>query len=360
MKGISVNPGIDEATVRETLSTVIDPVTGQDIVAAGLVSGIVLRPRRIGFQLAVTAETRAAREPLAEASRQALLALPGIESVTPVLTAEVAAAPSPRAKAQWHSDAVPGITRILAVASGKGGVGKSSVAVSLAHAFTAAGLRVGLLDADIHGPSLPRMLGTSEKPSADGGRLRPVMAQGIACLSTGLLIEEGQAAVLRGPMVGKTLQQFLRGADWGTLDLLIIDLPPGTGDIHLSLAQSVPLGLNGGGAILVTTPQAVALADARKAANMFQKIGVPILGVIENMSWLEASDGLRTLVFGEGGGQTLACETGSPLLAQLPLDPAFGAALDQGKKPPMDAFSRIANELRALWHEAPLPVMVAP
>ena len=226
---------------------------------------------------------------------------------------------------------LPHVARIIAVASGKGGVGKSTVTVNLAHALTAAGKRMGILDADIYGPSIPRMLGldTFVKPEIENGLMIPPMAHGIRAMSMALVTGD-QAAVLRAPMITKALGQFLRYVRWGTaeapLDYLLIDMPPGTGDVTLSLAQNAPLH----GVLLVTTPQEIAVIDADKCAEAFTKLQVPILGVIENMSYFDAS-GARHTPFGAGGGARLAAKYKTPLLGQLPLDPAMGTAGDRGE-----------------------------
>jgi len=240
--------------------------------------------------------------------------------------------PAARRPAVYRQDGLPHVKRIIAVGSGKGGVGKSTVTVNLAHALAARGLAVGLLDADLYGPSIPRMLAleTRLKPEFTDGAMVPPVAYGIKAMSLALLMDD-QAAILRAPMITKALTQMLRQTRWGTaeapLDILLVDLPPGTGDVHLSLAQSVPLD----GAILVTTPQDVAVADAEKSAVMFQKLDIPILGVIENMSYFTDPSGTQHRLFGEGGGVSLAKQFGTHLLAQLPIDPNLRECADQGQ-----------------------------
>jgi ATP-binding protein involved in chromosome partitioning len=240
--------------------------------------------------------------------------------------------PAARKPAVWNREPLPHVRRVVAVASGKGGVGKSTVTVNLALALAARGLAVGILDADIYGPSIPRMLGleTRLQPELKEGRMLPPLSHGIKALSIALLTGDA-AAILRAPMVTKALVQMLRGTEWGTgekpLDLLLVDMPPGTGDIHLSLAQQVPLD----GAIIVTTPQEIATADADKAAQMFVKTQVPLLGIVENMSWFADPAGQRHILFGEGGGQRLAETHRVKLLGSLPLDPRLGAFADAGK-----------------------------
>ncbi len=231
----------------------------------------------------------------------------------------------PLRKAVWNFTPVEGVKRIVAIGAGKGGVGKSTVTIGLAHALSALGLRVGVLDADIYGPSMPRMLGltTCGQPALAEGKMVPFVSRGIACMSIHFITGD-TAAVLRGPMITKALHQLLRSSKWDAIDVLLVDLPPGTGDVQLSLAQAAPLD----GAIIVTTPQAVAVDDARKALSMFQKVNVKVLGVVENMSGS---------VFGAGGGAKLAQEASAPLLATLALDAQLCAALDAGEAPPAAA-----------------------
>ena len=330
--------------ILQSLARVIDPLTGRDVVSAGLISGVTVQGGRAGFLITIDPTEQEARGMLQPACEQEVSKIPGITHVTAVLTGKAQpGAPLPqggagpdRARAQWNLTPVENVRRIIAVSSGKGGVGKSTVATGLALALAAQGQSVGLLDLDLYGPSLPRMMGISQKPEMRDGRLIPPVARGVQCLSMGLLMEG--AAVVRGPIISRTLQQMLRGSAWGMdgkpLDTLVIDLPPGTGDIQLSLAQAAPLSYNGGGALLVTTPQMVAVEDAHKAAQMWGKVNVPILGVIENMSWFEYPAGQRHLLFGEGGGTALADTFGLPLLAQLPLQPALREQADSGQIDP--------------------------
>lgn len=241
----------------------------------------------------------------------------------------------PVVKAKWNFLPIEGVKNIIAVASGKGGVGKSTTAVMLAYALQSQGKNVGILDADIYGPSIPRMLGLNEKPPYEAGMMHPLEKDGVKAISIGLIADD-QALVWRGPMVGKALNQMLRGTCWGTddkpLDTLLIDMPPGTGDIHLSMMQQVPLD----GAIIVTTPQEVAIADARKAIQMFQKVNVPIIGVIENMSYFIDSADKKHHLFGEGGGKALAQEMDVPFVGEIPLTQEVREKLDQGLPIPDD------------------------
>lgn len=255
-----------------------------------------------------------------------------------------------RRAAVWNRDPLPHVKKIIAVGSGKGGVGKSTVTVNIAHALRALGCSVGILDADLYGPSIPRMLGleTRLQPEFTNGQMLPPIAHGIRAMSLALVTGD-QAAVMRAPMVTKALTQLLRQTRWGDascpLDVLLIDTPPGTGDVHLSLAQSVPLD----GAILVTTPQDVAVADAEKSAVMFAKLRIPILGIIENMSYFIDPTGAQHRLFGEGGGARLAAQFNVPLLGQLPLDTRLGACAERGENfLAQHGDSEVGTSLRAI------------
>jgi ATP-binding protein involved in chromosome partitioning len=245
----------------------------------------------------------------------------------------------------------PAIKNTIAVSSGKGGVGKSTVAVNLAHALREAGCAVGLLDADVYGPDVPLMLGARGRPGAFNDRIIPVTSHGVRMISLAFFTREGEAAILRGPMLSSTIKQFLFDVEWGELDYLVIDLPPGTGDAQLTLAQAIPLT----GALMVTTPQAVALLDVRKGIGMFQDLRVPVLGVVENMSYYVCPHGERVALFGEGGGQQLSAEFGVPLLGQLPLHPEIRAGADAGEpvlvrrpgSPEAEAFRSLAGAVAA-------------
>lgn len=325
--------------IRQQLSQINDPDTGRDVVSSGLVSGIVVRDGgKVGFMFTVSPADKDKKAGLCTACENAVRALPGVTAVTAVLTAhnDTPIPPKPEAgyteerkRATWNLTPVEHVKRIIAVASGKGGVGKSTTTVNLALAAARAGLRTGVLDADIYGPSLPRMLGVSGQPEIIEGKMQPLAAHGIAGMSMGFVTGE-EAAILRGPMISKTLHQLLRMTRWGTqaapLDLLLVDMPPGTGDIHLSMAQQVPLS----GAIIVTTPQEVATIDAQKCLTMFLKLNVPVLGVVENMSYFTDGNGHRVAIFGEGGGKKLAAQNDVPFLGELPIDVAIREAADKG------------------------------
>ncbi|HET6681837.1 MAG TPA: Mrp/NBP35 family ATP-binding protein [Gemmatimonadaceae bacterium] len=238
------------------------------------------------------------------------------------------AAPTPKRVAAPTPVAYPGLGRVIAVSSGKGGVGKSTVAVNLAVALARAGARVGLMDADIYGPNIPRMMGVSEPPPVLDDKILPLEAHGVKVISLGLLIDRDQPAIWRGPIVMKIITQYLRDVNWGQLDLLLVDMPPGTGDAQLSLVQAT----NVAGAVIVTTPQEVSTGDALRGARMFQRVNVPVLGIIENMSWFECPHcGEPSMIFGTGGGQRLADELDLPLLGQVPLYPRVLAGGDTGE-----------------------------
>lgn len=328
------HPTIDRDQVLAALDTVIDPKSGQGIAAAGLVQGLVVGEDRAGFVIEVPPRETAVYAPVRDAAEAALKALPGMARVSVVLTAEAVQKPrfktaglSPQAVHQIRpnapvaTDRPAHVRRVLAIASGKGGVGKSTVAVNLAAALAARGLSVGILDADVYGPSMPTMTGVSGKPEYRDDRMEPHSAHGLKIMSVGLLTEKTDAMVWRGPMASQALTQMLTQTRWGTeaapLDVLVVDLPPGTGDVQLTLIQKTPLD----GAVIVTTPQEVALADARRAHTLFQKVKVPTLGLIENMS----GD-----VFGRGGGEAEAARLGVPFLGDLPLDAALREAGDAG------------------------------
>ncbi|TPW03411.1 MAG: ATP-binding protein involved in chromosome partitioning [bacterium] len=324
----------DRETVLAALDAVIDPKSGKGLVAAGLVQGLVVADDRAGFALEVKASDAALYAPVRDAAEAALKALEGMVKVAVVLTAETLTVSAPR-RASLSPQAVDQgrpkapvatarpahVRRVLAVASGKGGVGKSTVAVNLAAALSARGLSVGLLDADVYGPSLPTMLGMSGKPEYRDGMMEPHVVHGLKAMSVGLLTKADDAMIWRGPMASQALTQMLTQTRWGTeaeqLDILVVDLPPGTGDVQLTLVQKTPLD----GAVIVSTPQEVALADARRAHTLFQKVETPTLGLIENMSGP---------IFGRGGGEAEAGRLGIPYLGDLPLDAALREGGDAG------------------------------
>jgi ATP-binding protein involved in chromosome partitioning len=329
---------ISESAVRGVLETVIDPATGRNIVALGMVSGIATRGGHVAVTLEVDPARGPALEPLRQACEQAVRAMPGVLSATAVMTAERPAPPAspkrPPPPRTGHGPAapnridVPGVKHIIAVASGKGGVGKSTTAVNLALGLTANGVATGLLDADIYGPSMPRMLAVKEKPeSADGKMLKPIERYGLRTMSIGYIVAEDTPMIWRGPMVSSALEQMLRDVQWGELDVLVVDMPPGTGDAQLTLAQRVALS----GAVIVSTPQDIALIDARKGLSMFRKVAVPVLGIVENMSYfLCPKCGERSEIFGHGGAREEAEKMGVPFLGEVPLHLDIRTTSDSG------------------------------
>lgn len=348
--------------VLDALRRIAHPRRGADIVSLGMISGIVIKGGHVGFAIEIAPSEADAFEPARRACEQAVRALPGVTSCTAVLTAErpmaartggpAPAAPGPGARHAAPVPLVPGVRAIVAVASGKGGVGKSTTAVNLAMGLAAIGQRVGLLDADIYGPSLPRMAGISGRPAAgEGNRLRPMENYGVKVMSMGFLVEEDTPMIWRGPMVQSALQQMLGDVEWGELDLLVVDLPPGTGDAQLTMAQRVPLT----GAVIVSTPQDIALLDARKAINMFRKVDVPVLGVVENMSYFCCPNcGHRTEIFAHGGARATAAQFGVDFLAEIPLDVEVRETSDGGrpivvsdpKSPIAGAYRQLAMTVR--------------
>ncbi|MCS7292403.1 MAG: Mrp/NBP35 family ATP-binding protein [Gloeomargarita sp. SKYBB_i_bin120] len=304
--------------VLEALRPVKDPELQRSLVELNMIRRVQVENGRVSFHLVLTTPACPLRQMIEEDCRQAVLQLPGVEQVEIVTTAE-----TPQQKSLPQRQQIPGVRNIIAVASGKGGVGKSTVAVNLAVALAQAGARVGLLDADIYGPNDPMMLGVSHQrlvvaDSPQGEVLTPAENYGVKLVSMAFLLTPSQPVIWRGPMLNGVIRQFLYQVQWGELDYLLVDLPPGTGDAQLTLAQAVPMA----GAVIVTTPQKVAVADARRGLEMFRQLGVPVLGVIENMSYFIPPDApeKRYTIFGEGGGVQLAETLGVPLLGQVPLE----------------------------------------
>jgi len=329
--------------VLEALKRVSAPGLPADIVSLGMVSDVLVSDAKVIFSITVPADRARELEPVRALAEQAVRSVPGVEQVMAALTAErrpgTGGAPAPpraapaRASAPGQGAAaakagVPGVDAIIAVASGKGGVGKSTTAVNLALGLQALSLKVGILDADIYGPSLPRLLGLSGRPEAISGRLlRPMEKYGLRVMSMGFLVEEDTPMIWRGPMVISALTQMLREVAWGELDVLVVDMPPGTGDAQLTMAQQVPLA----GAVIVSTPQDLALIDARKGLNMFRRVDVPVLGLVENMSYFRCAHcGERTDIFGHGGAEAEAARIGAPFLGAVPLHPVIRERSDAG------------------------------
>lgn len=344
---------ITERQILDALRCVADPLRGQDIISLGMVQGCRIKDGHVAMMLQVSADRGAELEPLRKEVESLVHKLPGVLTATVVLTAERAAgaqtsshqhhghghdhghapghsatAAAPGAAEGRSGNLLSNVRAVIAVASGKGGVGKSTTAVNLAVAFARLGHRTGLLDADIYGPSMRRLLGVGGQPgSSDGARLDPMEAYGIKAMSMAFLVEEETPIVWRGPMVQSALEQMMRDVAWGPLDIMVVDMPPGTGDTQLTMAQRVPLA----GAVIVSTPQDIALIDARKGLNMFRKVDVPVLGLIENMSYFSCPNcGHRSEIFGHGGAQREAERMGMDFLGEIPLHMAIRETSDGG------------------------------
>jgi len=349
-----------EQQIRDSLSKIADPDRGKDLVSLGMVTGVVIKGGNVGFAIEVDPARGEAMEPVRKAAEKAVEALDGVLSVTAVLTAERAAPSSPpqgAPAAQGQQQGQPAakllaeVGAVIAVASGKGGVGKSTTAVNLALAFAQSGLRTGILDADIYGPSLPMLLGITEKPdSPDGKILMPIEKFGLKCMSIGFMVPADTPMIWRGPMVMGALEQMMRDVQWGALDVLVVDMPPGTGDAQLTMAQRVALA----GAVIVSTPQDLALLDARKGLNMFHKVSVPVLGIVENMSYFVCPHcNERSDIFSHGGAKEAAASMGVDFLGEVPLEMAIREAADSGTPivaadpdgPHAAAYRRIAEAL---------------
>ncbi|MFO1419095.1 MAG: iron-sulfur cluster carrier protein ApbC [Methylotetracoccus sp.] len=314
---------LTQPDVEIALKSLIDPNLGTDLVTAKAIKSIAIDGTSIRIRIVLGYPARSFAPVLAEAIRTKLGSEPDVGDVTVDISSEIVSH-----AVQKNLKPMPGVRNIIAIASGKGGVGKSTTAVNLALALLAEGARVGILDADIYGPSQPQMLGVTSRPETDGKSLQPIEAHGLQTMSIGYLIDEDTPMIWRGPMVTGALQQLLNDTRWNDLDYLIIDLPPGTGDIQLTLAQQIPVS----GAVIVTTPQDIALLDAQKGLKMFEKVNVPVLGIVENMSVHICSQcGHAEPIFGSGGGQKMAEKYGVELLGALPLDIAIRQQADGGQ-----------------------------
>jgi ATP-binding protein involved in chromosome partitioning len=335
---------VNEGAVLRTLESVIDPVKGKDIVTLGMVSSIAVKDGHVVFAIEIEPKRAGEMETLRKQAEKLVHAMPGVITVSAVLTAERSAAPQPQPQPQPQQaprvgghpsgsteQLLTNVKAVIAVASGKGGVGKSTTAVNLALALKDLGLSVGLFDADIFGPSQPRMLGmvgTKPTSAGDGKKMLPIEAHGLKVMSLGFMMPEDNPVVWRGLMVMGALEQFMKDVAWGDLDVMVIDMPPGTGDTQLTIAQRVKLA----GAVIVSTPQDIALIDARKGINMFRKVNVPVLGLIENMSVFHCPNcGHESHIFGHGGAKADAERLGVDFLGELPLDIDLRIASDEGK-----------------------------
>jgi ATP-binding protein involved in chromosome partitioning len=303
---------VTQEQVLGALRAVQDPDLHKDIVTLGFVKEVQIAGGEVDFTIELTTPACPVKDQLKTEAEQRVLALPGVSAARAKMTADV------RARGGFGRQQIPGIRNIVAVGAGKGGVGKSTTAVNLALALLRRGARVGLMDADVYGPNIPQMLGVEGQPEvSDDKRMIPPVGHGLKVMSMGMLVPPDQPVIWRGPMLHGAVQQFMRDVEWGELDYLVVDLPPGTGDVSLSMSQSVPVA----GAVVVTTPQGVSVSDVRKAVAMFRQLNIPVLGVVENMSYFVCGHCQeRTDIFGHGGGARMAQDLGIPLLGEVPID----------------------------------------
>ena len=340
---------ITEAKILSALRSVQDPDLKRDIVSLGFIKHLAVDGGRVAFQIELTTPACPVRDLMRDEAKRAVSAIPGVSSVEIGMTSQV----RPSIALSNAGSLIPTIKNVVAVASGKGGVGKSTVSANLALALVKSGARIGLMDADVYGPSIPTILGVTSQPEVDErNRITPVERSGLKVISMGFFMKPEEAVVWRGPMLHKTVQQFLGGVEWGELDYLIVDLPPGTGDVQLSLCQSIPLT----GAVIVSTPQDVAFNVAQKAIAMFKKLNAPILGIIENMSaYVCPHCGKRDEIFGSGGARKIAERLEIPFLGEIPLATPIRETSDVGKpivlsqpdSPSAKAFIGVAEQLAA-------------
>jgi len=351
---------VTEQNVIEALRQIQDPDLHKDIVSLGFIKDLHIDGGDVSFRIVLTTPACPVKAEMETAARELVGALPGVSSVKVTMDAEV-----PKGRGFGEKVAVEGVRNIIAVSSGKGGVGKSTVAVNVAVSLALNGARVGLMDADVYGPNVPIMLGASQaRPEVEGNKLIPIEAYGVRLMSMAVLQPGDKPMIVRGPILHGLVKQFLSDVKWGELDYLIVDMPPGTGDVQLSLAQLVPVQ----GAVLVTTPQDVAIADVRRALRMFETVAVPVLGIVENMSYFIAPDtGTRYNIFGEGGGRKLADTYGVPFLGTVPLgievreggDKGVPVVVSHPESPQARAFRQVAEEVaRQVSIEAMKPELV--
>ena len=353
--------------VRNALTAVRLPENDGDIVTKGLVQGLSVENGVVRFTLDGAARSRAEIETLLGAAKSAASEVEGVTSVTAVATSHAAAQPSPpkgghanpfglekKPRIEAAGEALADVKCVIAVASGKGGVGKSTVSANLAVALARMGLSTGLMDADVYGPSLPTLFGLSGKPEIRDGKIIPARAFGVSAMSIGLLVDATKSLAWRGPMVMGAVRQLMTDVDWGPLDVLLIDTPPGTGDTQLSLIQSKRLA----GAVIVSTPQEMALADVRRGVELFRKTETPVIGVVENMAWLAAPDGDKQFLFGEGGAEKAAHDLEAPFLGAIPLYPELRVASDEGTPlaagdhPAASVFQSLAEKVAAFIRQS--------
>jgi ATP-binding protein involved in chromosome partitioning len=348
---------LSKKEVLASLESVHSP-DGTPLPQSGVLSDIIVGDDKVFFSITVDAAAVKGWEPVRAKAEAAVRAIPGVSSAMVALTAERSGAeqaprPAPQGRAHAHQHQaeepmVPGVASIIAVASGKGGVGKSTTAVNLALGLRDLGLKVGVLDADIYGPSMPRLLAIKGRPEMLGNRLKPMIGYGLKVMSIGFLVEEETPMIWRGPMVMSALTQMLREVDWGELDVMVVDMPPGTGDAQLTMAQQVPLK----GAVIVSTPQDLALIDARRGIAMFRRVNVPVLGIVENMSYFLCPNcGTRSDIFGHGGAREEATRLGVPFLGEVPLHMAIREKSDSGRpvvvSEPTGAHAQIFRDIAA-------------
>jgi ATP-binding protein involved in chromosome partitioning len=351
---------VSEQAVLDALRQIQDPDLHKDIVTLGFIKDLQVAGGDVSFRIVLTTPACPVKEQMEDAARNLVGAIAGVESVKVTMDAEV-----PKGRGLGEKVTMPGVRNIVAISSGKGGVGKSTVAVNVAVSLALNGARVGLMDADVYGPNVPLMMGAGKsRPDVEGNKLVPLEAYGVRLMSMAVLKPGDEPMIVRGPILHGLVKQFLTDVLWGELDYLIVDMPPGTGDVQLSLAQLVPVQ----GAVLVTTPQEVALSDVRRAIRMFETVQVPVIGVVENMSYFIAPDtGTRYNIFGEGGGEKLAEQYGVPFLGAVPLGQEVREGGDEGipivvgnpESPQAIAFRRVAEEVaRQVSIEAMKPELV--